>query len=97
MSSGASTAVSGLGPSQPEQQAAPKRAALSSAPALLGGFFDWFGNLGIFTWQVARAAVTPPYEGREFIRQLDDIGSKSLPLVALAGSAIGVVLSMEAS
>jgi phospholipid/cholesterol/gamma-HCH transport system permease protein len=97
LSSGVSTAVSGLGPSQPEQQAAPKRAALSSAPALLGGFFDWFGNLGIFTWQVARAAVTPPYEGREFIRQLDDIGSKSLPLVALAGSAIGVVLSMEAS
>jgi len=30
------------------------------------------------------------------IRQLDDVGSKSLPLVALAGSAIGVVLSMEA-
>ena len=29
------------------------------------------------------------------IRQLDDVGSKSLPLVALAGAAIGTVLSME--
>jgi len=39
--------------------------------------------------------VTPPYELRELIRQLDDVGSKSLPLVALAGAAIGTVLSME--
>ena len=33
--------------------------------------------------------------GSELMRQLDDVGSKSLPLVALAGAAIGVVLSME--
>jgi len=39
-------------------------------------------NLGIFSWQVLRAAVTPPYEWRELIRQLDEVGSKSLPLVA---------------
>ena len=62
-----------------------------STPGLTGGFFEWFGELGIFTWQVLRAAVTPPYEFRELIRQLDDIGSKSVPL------AIGVFLSMEAS
>ena len=30
------------------------------------------------------------------IRQLDEVGSKSLPLVALAGAAIGVVISLEA-
>lgn len=30
------------------------------------------------------------------MRQLDEIGSKSLPLVGLAGSAIGVVLAMQA-
>jgi phospholipid/cholesterol/gamma-HCH transport system permease protein len=63
---------------------------------LVNGFFEWFGNLGIFFWQVLRAAVTPPYEWRELIRQLDEVGSKSLPLVALAGAAIGAVLSMEA-
>jgi phospholipid/cholesterol/gamma-HCH transport system permease protein len=70
---------------------------VSSGPGLPMRFFEWFGSLGLFTWQVARAALIPPYEWRELIRQLDDIGSKSLPLVALAGSAIGVVLSMEAS
>ena len=58
-------------------------------------FLEWFGNLGIFFWQVVRAGVTPPFEFRELFRQLDEIGSKSLPLVALAGGAIGVVLSLE--
>ena len=60
------------------------------------GFFEWFGSLGIFSWRVLRAAATPPFEWRELIRQLDEVGSKSLPLVALAGAAIGVVISLEA-
>jgi len=63
---------------------------------LVSGFFEWFGNLGIFCIKVVRAGLTPPYEWREFIRQMDEIGSKSLPLVALAGSAIGAVLAMQA-
>jgi phospholipid/cholesterol/gamma-HCH transport system permease protein len=67
-----------------------------STPGLITQFFEWFGNLGIFFWHVLRAAVTPPFEFRELFRQLDEIGSKSLPVVALAGAATGVVLSMEA-
>jgi len=70
--------------------------ALSSVGTQCNAFFEWFGGLGIFFWQVIKAAVTPPYEGRELIRQLDEVGSKSMPLVALAGAAIGVVISMEA-
>src|SRR5271170_2895809 len=60
------------------------------------GMLEWFGELGIFVWQVLRAAVTPPFQVAEFVRQLDEIGSKSVPLVALAGSAIGTVLALEA-
>lgn len=67
-----------------------------AAKGPINEFLEWFGDLGIFFWQVARAAVTPPFEFRELLRQLDEIGSKSLPLVALAGAATGVVLSMEA-
>src|ERR1700689_5792609 len=66
------------------------------ATNLFNGFFEWFGSLGIFSWQVLRTAVTPPYEWRELIRQLDEVGSKSLPLVALAGAAVGVIISLEA-
>ncbi|HEV8132070.1 MAG TPA: ABC transporter permease [Acidobacteriota bacterium] len=68
---------------------------VSSASGLIERFLDWFGKLGLFFWQVMRAAATPPYEGRELVRQLDEIGSKSLPLVAIAGAATGVVLSLE--
>jgi phospholipid/cholesterol/gamma-HCH transport system permease protein len=70
--------------------------ALGSIAKPVEDFFEWFGSLGIFSWRVFKAAVTPPYEWRELIRQLDEVGSRSFPLVALAGAAIGVVLSMEA-
>ena len=58
-------------------------------------FFEWFGALGIFCLRVARAAVTPPYEFRELVRQMDEVGSKSVLLVLVAGAAIGVVLTLE--
>src|SRR2546423_8967894 len=59
------------------------------------GVFEWFGELGLFCARLIRAAVTPPYEFGELLRQCDAIGSKSLPLVALAGAATGVVLSLQ--
>src|SRR5499427_10286859 len=58
-------------------------------------FFEWFGNLALFCGRLVRSAVTPPYEIREFIHQFDELGSKSLPLVALAGAATGVVLTLQ--
>ncbi len=58
-------------------------------------FFEWFGNLGMFCSRLVRSALTPPYEVREFVHQIDELGSKSLPLVALAGSATGVVLALS--
>jgi phospholipid/cholesterol/gamma-HCH transport system permease protein len=60
------------------------------------GMLEWFGEFGVFVWQVARAAVTPPFQFAELARQLDEIGARSIPLVALAGSATGVVLALEA-
>jgi phospholipid/cholesterol/gamma-HCH transport system permease protein len=74
----------------------PSLSAAGSMIGLVGDFFGWFGNLGIFSWQVTKAAVTPPYEWRELIRQLDEVGSKSFPLVTLAGAAVGVIISLEA-
>src|SRR5437868_14243005 len=57
--------------------------------------FEWFGELGLFCARLIRAALAPPYEFGELLRQCDAIGSKSLPLVALAGAASGVVLSLQ--
>jgi phospholipid/cholesterol/gamma-HCH transport system permease protein len=89
-------AVEGIHPSIPKRRAEAMPSAANSGVKLMNGFFEWFGSLGIFCWKVLRAAVTPPYEWRELIRQLDEVGSKSFPLIALAGAAIGVVISMEA-
>jgi phospholipid/cholesterol/gamma-HCH transport system permease protein len=84
-------------PSTPlvERPATPPDSVFSYGSGIFTGLFEWFGSLGIFFWQVLKAGVTPPYEWRELIRQLDEIGSMSLPLVALAGAAVGAVLSME--
>ncbi|MGD0890516.1 MAG: ABC transporter permease [Terracidiphilus sp.] len=95
MSDRAATASTGIPPTQASNITVRGVSPETYPIAVFTGFLDWFGNLGIFSWQVLRAAVTPPYEFRELIRQLDDVGSKSLPLVALAGAAIGAVLSME--
>lgn len=61
----------------------------------LVAFFEWFGELGIFCGHLARALFSRPFEFREFFRQMDEIGSKTLPLVALAGAATGVVLALQ--
>ena len=59
------------------------------------GILEWFGGIARFFGRLVRAAVKPPYEGRELLRQMDEIGAKSLPLVLLAGAAIGIVLSLH--
>ena len=71
------------------------RLQLAFPSPLVISLFEWFGELGMFCSRVFRAALAPPYEFGELLRQCDEIGSKSLPLVALAGAATGVVLSLE--
>lgn len=62
---------------------------------LLLGCLEWFGDIGNFCVRLVKGAFAPPFEVRELLNQMDDVGAKSLPLVALAGAAIGVVLSMH--
>ncbi|MGA8090854.1 MAG: ABC transporter permease [Terracidiphilus sp.] len=96
MSDGEITSVSTLAPPIAGRSNTPSLFAAGSMIRLVGGFLAWFGNLGMFSWAVLKAALTPPYEWRELIRQLDEVGSKSFPLVTLAGAAVGVIISLEA-
>jgi len=77
------------------EQTIKAKEALPDVKTHVRAFFEWFGELGDFCIRLVRAAVTAPYEWRELFRQMDEIGTKSLPLVALAGGAIGVVLSLH--
>jgi len=61
----------------------------------LVGFLRWFGELTFFVLNVFRATITPPFHFGELLRQMYEIGVRSLPLVVLAGAAIGVVLSLH--
>ncbi len=63
--------------------------------SVANSFLEWFGELGVFVGQLLRDGFTPPFEGREIVRQMDEVGSKSLPLVLLAGAALGVVMSLQ--
>ena len=53
------------------------------------------GELSLFGARALLEAFRPPYEFREVIRHIFEIGWRSTPLVATSGFAIGVVLSMH--
>ena len=58
-------------------------------------FLESVGDGSAFAGRVIRDALRPPYEGRETIRQLYELGCRSVPLIAASGFAVGVVLSMH--
>jgi phospholipid/cholesterol/gamma-HCH transport system permease protein len=53
------------------------------------------GALAIFGFRAAREALLPPFEFRETVRQIYELGLRSAPLIAVSGVAVGVVLSMH--
>jgi len=53
------------------------------------------GDLSLFAFRAIREALIPPFELRETVRQLYELGLRSAPLIALSGLAVGVVLSMH--
>src|SRR5690348_5247076 len=75
--------------------AANATASVHAGRNFIVAFFEWFGDLGTFCSRLARFAFSPPFEIRELVRQMDVIGSKSFPLVALTGAATGVVMSLQ--
>ena len=53
------------------------------------------GEVSLFAGRAAREAFTPPFELRETVRQIYELGLRSAPLIAVSGLAVGVVLSMH--
>jgi phospholipid/cholesterol/gamma-HCH transport system permease protein len=53
------------------------------------------GDLALFAWRAFRESLIPPFEFRETVRQLYELGMRSAPLIAVSGMAVGVVLSMH--
>lgn len=53
------------------------------------------GEASVFALKAAREIFTPPFEIRETVRQIYELGFRSAPLIAVSGLAVGVVLSMH--
>jgi phospholipid/cholesterol/gamma-HCH transport system permease protein len=53
------------------------------------------GDLSLFAFKAARELVIPPFEVRETLRQLQELGVRSAPLIAISGLAVGVVMSLH--
>lgn len=58
-------------------------------------FLATVGEIAAFALKAAREIFVPPFEFRETIRQVYELGVRSAPLVCVAGLAVGVVLSMH--
>lgn len=83
-----------------EERSAKRRdaALLPDLAGVLRGLrevIEWFGDVAFFCARVAHASFRRRFEWREFVRQLDQIGARSAALVAAAGAAVGVVLTLE--
>lgn len=58
-------------------------------------FLVLVGDAARFAGHVCVQALRPPYEPRETVRQLFELGCRSVPLIAASGFAVGIVLSMH--
>lgn len=58
-------------------------------------FFSRAGNMTIFTLQTIRQFFSFPLEFRELLKQCYEIGNRSLPLVAITGAIMGLVLTIQ--
>jgi len=58
-------------------------------------FFYDIGTVVLFIKRTVREIFTGKFESREFLYQCYEIGNKSLPLIAITGAIMGVVLTIQ--
>jgi phospholipid/cholesterol/gamma-HCH transport system permease protein len=58
-------------------------------------FFEAIGAFGHFFGQFLARFWRRPFEFRELLRQMDEVGTRSFALTGITGLAIGIVLAMQ--
>ena len=66
-----------------------------SRPGAFFRFFEQAGSLAIFAARFFLGVFRPPYEVSELKRHLDELGSRSLPLVGITGFIVGLIIAMQ--
>lgn len=67
----------------------------SASRESLAQFLEKVGEFGAFFAQFLREGFRRPWEGRELLRQMDEVGTRSFLLTGVTGLAIGGVLAMQ--
>lgn len=63
--------------------------------SIIGKFFSEVYSITSFTMRFLKEVIKPPYEFNEIMKQSFLIGYKSLPLIAITGFIIGLVLTIQ--
>ena len=58
-------------------------------------FFEDVASVALFIWRTFIEAMSPKFEFREFSYQCYQVGNKSLPLIAVTGFIMGLVLTIQ--
>lgn len=61
----------------------------------LFGFFTELANIFLFTGSTLRHVFKRPFEGKEFVRQMFEVGYKSIGLISVTAFIMGLVLTMQ--
>lgn len=59
------------------------------------GMVEYLGGLGTMTMQTAKAAVTRPFYASETLKQMDELGVKSLSITGITAFSVGMVLALQ--
>lgn len=54
-----------------------------------------FGGYAFFIGRFFKTLFAPPYEFRQIIRHIDDLGAMSLPLIGIINFILGLILAMQ--
>ena len=68
---------------------------LERSQSLMRGFLEQAGGLAAFVGHFFARFWRRPFEGRELVTQMDEVGTKSFLLVGVTGISIGIVLAMQ--
>ncbi len=79
----------------PEAEINPENISEVIEDSIFKKFFLEVASITVFTWHFFKEVFKPPYEFNELLKQSFLIGYKSLPLVAVTGFIIGLVLTIQ--
>ncbi|MCX6175543.1 MAG: ABC transporter permease [Ignavibacteriales bacterium] len=78
-----------------EEEIIPESFSEGISYSIFKKFFLEVSSIAIFTLRFFKEVFKPPYEFNELLKQFFLVGYKSLPLVAITGFIIGLVLTIQ--